>query len=98
MNNRNYENTQFLHKPSDWATYTTAGLKEFLKFTEDAYNQLVYDTTVATEVPGCIKVGRVYFGMDQAVSAPVYEVLENIISWYQFYEEKLYGEVLTPNE
>jgi len=90
MNGRNYETNQFLHKPDKWATTSSPVL---LQWAEDAYTQLVYDSTVAMEVPGCIQDDRVYFGMDQAVSAPVWEVLENIVAWYQHYEEILYEEV-----
>ena len=96
MNNRNYTTNQFLHKPTDWGDYKDPErLKDYLKFTEIAYEQLVYDTTVATEVPGCISNGRVYFGQDQAVSATIEEVHGNVILWHTFYEQKLYGEDLT---
>ena len=95
MNSRNYQNNQYLHKPTDWGDYKDPErLKDYLKFTEIAYDQLIHDLT-APETPGCISNGRVYFGMDMAVSAPIEDVLANVTFWYQFYEVKLYGEDLT---
>ncbi len=100
MNGRKYENNLFLHKPDELARQVFRGpdaLNEYLTFTELAYDQLIHDATVATEIPGCLDLTnrRVLFGQDQAVSAPITEVLENIVAWYTFYEQKLYNEGLT---
>jgi len=97
MNNRKYQNNQYLHKPNPdhWGTGgQPERLREFLEFTEKAYDQLIHDLN-APETPACINNGRIFFGMDQAVSAPIHVVFDNIVFWYQFYEEKLYGEDLT---
>ena len=92
MNNRNYTNNQFLHKPNSLCgNYSIEQLWELLKYTEEAYDQLIHDL-YAPETPACMSNGRIYFGMDQAVSVAVEEVLENTVSWFQFYEAKLYGE------
>jgi hypothetical protein len=93
MNNRNYQNNQFLHMPSGWGDYANKQiLEDHLDFTRVAYEQLLHDI-YAPETPACLNNGRVYFGMDQAVSELHIIVLENIVAWHQFYEQKLYGEI-----
>ena len=93
MNRRNYENNQYLHKPNGRGDYGDKQiLEDYLDFTRVAYEQLVHDIYAAQQ-PACMNNGRVYYGMDQAVSAPIGEVLENTVSWYNYYEQKLYGEI-----
>ena len=83
----------YLHKPRSEDSPSTLPavdrgiqIAEYLRLVGNDYDWLV------TEKACKPTMERVYFGMDQATSAPVDEVLENMVSWYQHYESHLYGE------